>query len=198
MVFIKVLFITFFAFAGFASTDHLMTRWVITRGCSLRVDGSTNVNKFSCVISDINSPDTLTFIRRTDSESVNLSGSLKLDVRNFNCHNPVMTGDLRKTLKTKEFPNMLIRFISLSGYPLSSTKAYPLNGIVSIELAGITKKYKVAYTISPASKNTLMLTGVREINFSDFSIVPPRKIGGMIQTSDKLLAEFNLVLRLLN
>ncbi len=93
---------------------------------------------------------------------------------------------------------MLIRFISLSGYPLSSTKAYPLNGIVSIELAGITKKYKVAYTISPASKNTLMLTGVREINFSDFSIVPPRKIGGMIQTSDKLLAEFNLVLRLLN
>ncbi len=42
-----------------------------------------------------------------------------------------------------------------------------------------------------------MLKGVREIKFSDFKIVPPRKVGGMIQTSDILNAEFNLALQLL-
>ncbi len=187
----------YFAFWSF-SPDQLTSRWIVTKQCSLRVDGSTNVNNFSCIISNINSPDTLSFQRRTDSESVGMSGSLKLDVRTFNCHNPVMTADLRKTLKTQEFPHMLIKFISLSRFPVNSTKAYPLSGSVNIELAGITRRYKVAYTVSPAPKNQLILTGVREINFSDFNIVPPRKLGGMIQTNNKLLAEFNLTMQLLD
>lgn len=109
----------------------------------------------------------------------------------------MMTGDLRKTLKAKEFPHMTIRLISLSRFPENRLKAYPIDGIVSIELAGVTKNFNVAYLVLPSAKNNLVLKGVREIKFSDFNIVPPSKIGGMIQTSDKLIAEFNIALQLL-
>jgi hypothetical protein len=122
---------------------------------------------------------------------------MRLNVHDFDCHTPMMTGELRKILKAKHFPHMTIRFISLSRYPDNRLKAYPINGLVSIELAGFTKNFNVAYLVSPAGKNTLVLKGIKEIKFSDFNIVPPRKIGGMIQTSDKLIAEFNLALQLI-
>lgn len=173
------------------------TKWVFTKACSLKVEGSTNVNKFSCIISNSFHPDTLTLRRTGSSELTSINGCMTLNVQDFNCHNPIMTGDLRKTLKAKEFPHMTIRFLSLSHYPDHRLKAYPITGIVSIELAGVTKKYNVAYMVLPSGKNTLVLKGVREIKFSDFNIIPPRKIGGMIQTSDKLVAEFNLALQLL-
>lgn len=123
---------------------------------------------------------------------------MKLDVRDFNCYNPMMTGELRKILKAKQFPHMTVRFLSLSRYPDNRLKAYPINGMVSIELAGVTKNFNVAYMVLPTGKNNLVLKGVKEIKFSDFNIVPPRKVGGMIQTSDKLIAEFNLALQLIN
>ncbi len=199
MCYLKFLLIPFFILTGFDGWDNAYpTRWVITKGCSFKVDGSTNINKFSCIISNLSIPDTLTFYKRTDSETASITGSLKLDISDFNCHNPVMTGDLRKTLKAKAFPQMIIRFISLSRYPESNHKTYSVNGVVSIELAGVAKKFNMIYTISPKGPNTLSLKGVREIKFSDFNIVPPRKIGGMIQTDDKLIAEFNLSLQVLN
>lgn len=122
---------------------------------------------------------------------------MNLDVRGFDCHNSMMTKDLRKTLKAKEFPRMVIRFISLSQYPENRSKPYPISGIVNIELAGVSKKFDVAYMVLPSGKNMMVLKGVRELKFSDFNIVPPRKIGGMIKTNDKLVAEFNLTLQLL-
>ena len=173
------------------------TRWVITKACSLKVEGSTNVNKFSCIITSNFRPDTLT-MHRLSSEITNINGRMNLNIQDFDCHNPLMTGDLRKTLKAKEFPKMVIRFISLGRYPDGGLKAYPINGIVSIEIRGVSKKYNVAYMVYHSGKNKLVLRGVREIKFSDFGIVPPSKIGGMVKTNDKLLAEFNLALQLLN
>ncbi|MEJ7694516.1 YceI family protein [Daejeonella sp.] len=197
MCYLKLLLFPFLLLLGFNMTDSKLypSRWLITKGCTLKVEGSTTVNKFSCVISSNFSPDTLTFSRGGEGESVRMTGSMKLDIREFNCHNSVMTADLRKTLKSKEYPRMKIRFISLNRYPESSTRPYPVNGLVSIELAGVTRNFTVAYMVMPAGKNALFLKGMREINFSDFNIIPPRKIGGMIQTSDKLVAEFNLVLQ---
>ncbi|MGB4399801.1 MAG: YceI family protein [Daejeonella sp.] len=174
------------------------TRWVITKACTLKVEGSTNVNKFSCVITGNFRPDTLTMNRFKGSEITNINGRMNLYIQDFDCHNPLMTGDLRKTLKAKEFPKMIIRFISLGRYPDGELKAYPINGIVSIEIAGVSKKYNVAYMVYHSGKNKMALRGVREIKFSDFGIVPPSKIGGMVKTNDKLFAEFNLALQLLN
>src|SRR5687768_1368454 len=80
-----------------------VTRWVIIKGCSLKVDGSTNVNNFSCSIANYSKPDTIV-VTRSGNQAVALSGKIKLDVQNFDCHNAMMTADLRKTLKAKAHP----------------------------------------------------------------------------------------------
>lgn len=175
-----------------------LSKWVISKGGSLKVGGSTNVNKFSCVIVNYDRPDTLTFYRgSTIAEAIKIQGMLKLDVQQFNCFNPVMTSDLRKTLKAKEFPMLVIRFINISRYP-SGNHEDKVKGEVTIELAGVARRFEVDYKYAPLSANTATLIGTRKINFTDFKLVPPRKIGGMIQTKDELMVEFNLKLKILN
>lgn len=174
-----------------------LSKWVINNECSLKVGGSTNVNKFNCAITNYRRPDTLTFYKGNGSEPVKISGFLALDVDKFDCQNPVMTSDLRKTLKAKAFPKLIIRFINLSKYP-DYNDGDQVKGLVTIELAGVTKRFDVDYRVIPAKNNSLTLIGTRQVKFSDFNIVPPRKIGGMIQTNNELNVEFNLKVKVLN
>jgi len=200
MIRFKPLLIVFIVvLSGFNLSDSrpYLTKWVISKGGSLKVGGSTNVNKFSCVIANYSRPDTLTFYKGAPAEAIKINGEMKLDVQNFDCHNPVMTSDLRKTLKSKEFPKLTIRFLNLSRYP-KNNKEEAVTGGVTIELAGVTKRFDVDYRFIPEGPHSAILIGTRQVNFSDFNIVPPRKIGGMIKTNNELNVEFNLKVRVLN
>ena len=168
-------------------------RWICVTGGSLRVNGSTNVNKFNCDITDYSNPDTLIVYKTV--AGTQLEGTVSLDIGHFNCHNSIMTNDLRKTLKAKEFPLLKIRFLSLSKFPGLKPLQEDVKGLVEIQLAGVTKRFEVAYKISMGSDKIIHLLGTREVNFTDFSIVPPRKMGGMIKTDNQLAIEFKLDFR---
>ncbi|MDF3078970.1 MAG: hypothetical protein K0S09_2859 [Sphingobacteriaceae bacterium] len=169
-------------------------RWVISHGGSLKVVGSTNVNNFSCSIMNYSRPDTLSVYRT--SNNVRMTGNVQLDVEDFDCHNLVMTADLRKTLKAKQHPRLGIKFLNLNKFPGANQQN--VKGMVIIELAGVARQFEVNYTIVPGERQTITLTGSRDIKFSDFNIVPPRKLGGMIQTNDELKVEFKLRLKALD
>ncbi|WP_026898173.1 YceI family protein [Daejeonella oryzae] len=202
MIYLKpVLILLLILFSGFSLENKkpaYLTKWVVTKGCSLKVGGSTNINKFNCIIANYSKPDTLTFYSNNTSESLKITGSLKLDVQNFNCFNPVMTGDLRKTLKSKEFPKLTIRLLSLSRYPEFNNKLNTIKGVVTIELAGTTKRFEVDYRFVSDGIKSINLIARRQVKFSDFDIVPPRRIGGMIQTNNELDVEFNLNMKVID
>lgn len=166
-------------------------------GGSLKVDGSTNVNQFTCAITNYSKPDTI-HVSRNTNPSVKLNGAIRLDVKNFDCHNKPMTDELRKILKAKEHPQLMIKFVSLNQYPESKTKNKIINGIVFIELAGVTKKFEVHYKVISADHSNIHLVGSREVLFTDFNITPPKKLGGMIRTNDKLQVEFNVKMKVID
>lgn len=184
----------FLAFAFQDRNTTSVTRWVISSGCSLKVNGSTNVNKFSCVIENYNRPDTIT-TTHGENQPVKLTGNIQLDVQKFDCHNAIMTADLRKTLKHKEHPKLMIFFVNMNQYP--EPGKWGLKGSVLIVLAGVSKHFDVDYKLVAAEKGTLILEGSRRVNFSDFNLVPPRKLGGMIRTNNELDVVFNLKMKVL-
>src|ERR1700712_2428451 len=101
----------FILLASFISPRHAVPigvtkRWVISENSSLCVNGSTNINKFACDIPTYDQTDTLTVIKGKGGKEVVLSGTIGLKVQSFDCHNSIMTRDLRKTLKEKEFPRL--------------------------------------------------------------------------------------------
>lgn len=171
-------------------------KWAILKDCTVKVNGSSNVNKFSCSIPDYPDPDTLTCYKKgTNDMPVVLSGRMSLPVINFDCQNSMMTSDLRRTLKAKEFPKLVISFLSLGKYPELKADQEDIVGTVNIELAGVSKKISIYYKISMDDQKIVHLTGSQTIHFSDFNIVPPRKLGGMIRTNDKLDVTFHINFR---
>ncbi|KAA5538951.1 YceI family protein [Adhaeribacter rhizoryzae] len=174
-------------------------KWVITNGSSLQVNGSTNINKFNCVIANYSRPDTLTFYHEDEAETIKFTGLMVLDVQNFDCHNPMMTKNLRKTLKTKIHPKLFIKFISLNRYPDENDHGREaIHGAVSIQLAGVTRFFNIHYNIISAGTNSLTMVGNRRLKFSAFNLSPPKKIGNMIQAKDELDIIFHLNVKVLD
>jgi len=186
---IIILFSIAFMVAFVSATDNKvpgLVKWIILKDCTVRVNGSTNINKFSCGIPDYLRSDTLTCYRPGNDVAVTLAGRLALPVISFDCNNNMMTNDLRKTLKAKEFPSLNIYFISLEKYPELNNAQEAITGIVNIELAGVSKKIEVNYRFSMDEQKIIHLVGTQTIRFSDFSLIPPRKLGGMIRADDRL------------
>lgn len=165
-------------------------KWGVLKGGMLRVNGTTNVNKFSCVVKDYSSPDTLVFY-----QNKTMSGAVRLPVPGFDCMSAPLTEGLRKALNAKEFPFLTISFLSLDKYPALQSTEEMISGIVSIELAGKTKKVAVHYRIFMDHQQVIHLTGKQSITFSAFGLTPPRKLGGMIRTDDQLDVEFYISLK---
>ena len=166
--------------------------WLVTENSNLRVNGSTNINTFSCQIPAYNNTDTLIIVRNKGTNVIILKGCISLSVQSFDCKNPIMTHDLRKTLKAEQYPLLHIYFLSLDKLPELSNHPESITGLVDIEIAGVKKRFEVKYLISEDAPKSIHLLGSRDVNFSDFHLIPPRKLGGMIKTNDKLSVDFHL------
>ncbi len=170
-------------------------KWLISENSSLSVNGSTNINTFACEIPTYDQTDTI--ILTKGNRDITLSGKIGLSIQSFDCHNTIMTHDLRSTLKEKQFPRLYITFLSLSELPELTAKAKPITGLVNIDLAGTSKQFLVNYLVSVDGQKVIHLLGVRDVNFSDFNLIPPRKLGGMIRTKDQLSVSFHLKMKAL-
>ncbi|WP_192823457.1 YceI family protein [Rufibacter sp. LB8] len=168
-------------------------KWAVSGNSSLQVLGSTNVNKFTCGISSYKRFDTLEITETKNA--VALTGSLNLSLENFDCRNPVMTRDLRKTLKSDQYPDLCITFLNLSKMPTLRQKPEAITGWVDIELAGTRKRVEVNYQISVDAQGLVHVDGTRDITFADFNLTPPTKFNRMVQTRQKLTISFSLQLK---
>ena len=196
--YLSILSIALFCFIGWNNNEtNLKTKWVVMKGGTLRVNGSTNINTFSCLVANDSPNDTISCFLNKDA-TITMTGKIDLWIFGFDCHNPMMTADLRKTLKAKEYPAMRISFVSLKKYPDLKPTQELIKGFVNIELAGVVRKYEVSYKFFLDEQKTIHLIGDRSVNFSDFNLTPPKKLGGIIKANDNLDVEFGLSLKAIN
>ena len=174
------------------STPRATYRWAIGKGSTLRIAGSSNVNKFTCAIPGYNAPDTL--VCTDNSGSVRMKGSLEIDVLSFDCGNKMITKDLRKTLKHETYPRLYVRFVTLETMPALATGQQQTKGWVEVELAGVRKTFQLSYTMDKAANGSLILNGSRIFCFSDFRLAPPKKLAGIIKIRDEFAVDFALQL----
>ncbi len=94
-------------------------------------------------------------------------------------------------LKVDQYPDLQIHFVSLDEFHKEGIVA----GVVVIELAGVKRKMDVSYRCKAIGGNQLKLEGEKLMKFSDFQLVPPRKIGGLIRINEEINVHFNLFFR---
>ena len=177
------------------------TSWIVQKSSSLSINGRTNINHFSCAIAQYAEPDTITFQNEgchVKPGGIPLNGVLHVNIVDFDCRNRTMTGEFKKTLQYKQYPQLKIIFLNLERMPNFTSQPETLKGQVFIELAGVSKQFEMDYTSNREDPETVDLTGSRQLCFSDFGLQPPKKMGGMVRVNETLDVKFILCLRRIN
>jgi len=170
-------------------------KWVIDNTSSLRIEGKTNVSAFKCDIGEYLNHDTILFYKNHgDHEPVIARGGLTININRFNCHENHITADLKKALKADDNAYMKINLLTL-GYIQQNTPNQTVKGQVEILLAGVTKKIEIDYTVLNHQGGFLHLIGNATVLFSDFKLIPPRKLAGLIKVEQEIKVQFKLMLR---
>jgi hypothetical protein len=141
------------------------------------VRGTTSIGGFECNY-DMNTKDTLHFNRTQNSNKISHS----IPIKKFGCGNFILNHDFRKTLKEKEFPQIEIE---LSNFKKHNNQ-YSCDLI--LELVGKQRIYKNL----PLKINQNRLHGTVILNFNDFELTPPKKMGGAIKVGEEIELFINL------
>ena len=168
--------------------------WIVDAESRLSIQGSTNVNNFTCKIEYCTGTDTLQYVETSAATELSFTRSrMTIPVRSFDCGARQISKDFWKTLKSETYPELDINFRSLQ-HMLFKNNSYT-NGVVDIKLAGVTSRYNIRYRVSVRGDNTILLHGLHKVQFSDFNLEAPRKMKGLIKVKEVLNVEFNLILR---
>jgi hypothetical protein len=171
-----------------------VVKWIVGKSSSIRVEGKSNINNFTCNINQYIEKDTIV-CTNNPSEPVKLTGELQIAILYFDCHSNMITRDLRKTLKAAKYPKMMIRFLSLESMPTTENKTQLIKGALEVELAGVVKLFELIYSFSGGESHFIQLNGNRSFCFSDFNLSPPRKIAGLVKIDDEFFVNFQLDLQ---
>lgn len=142
----------------------------------IEITGWTNVNSFKC--SNLKTGGTVSIYSFTGNQLPSLV--FKLD--DFDCQNKMMTAELRKMLQSDRYPDLHIRFLEFK-----QSSGGRFDGLVEVKMMTISRKYAVQFIVQDKS-----LVGNKKLKFSDFKIVPPKKMGGMVYVKDELDLLFSI------
>lgn len=170
-------------------------KWIVEPQSTLSIAGKSNVNTFTCGITEFLQTDTLVYM---NNEAVQkpalLKGTVIIAINRFDCGHRFMTNDLRKTLKADENPTLKIRFLTMDKLA-AHVNNQQVKGWVEIELAGVVKQYEINYVLQNTNPAHLQLTGMKNILFSDFNLKPPTRLAGMIKVAQEIEVKFQLILK---
>jgi hypothetical protein len=113
-------FLSTFAFMSASVPDQdsqVIYRLVIHPNSSITIAGSTNVNKYKCVIPKYAGRDTLFLTAERGKGAYFKKGLVKLEASRFDCEKNVITKDFAETIQANKHPYITINFISFERVP---------------------------------------------------------------------------------
>ncbi len=146
------------------------------QGDLLQINGSTNVNTFKCLNNEF-------YYEEEEHNFVNKHlPEIVLKTREFDCGNGMMTKDFQKTLNAQNYPNLHIKFLNFSKKENNKYSA-----VVEVKIINKTVKYTIDFQILNGR-----LLGRQRVKFSEFGLIPPKRMGGMVVVKDELDLIFNM------
>lgn len=161
----------------------------------LSINGKSNVNDFRCQSEHELQQDPMDFSYHLHGDTVNVDGvALSLEVSKFDCGKKAINRDFRSTLKYKEHPfiNIILNELVLE----NQEDIIPTTAKVTIIIAGVERQYEVPLNAFESRENSVLVGGSKVLRMTDFGLTPPAPMFGLIQVSDELEVQFDLVIQL--
>lgn len=144
----------------------------------VHLTGKTNINTFKCLNTKIKKSEPISIASVCSTAKPVVS----IPVASFDCGSKIINKEFQKTLQSTKYPFITIKFISVEQIAKNR-----FAGWLEVKMMNNSKRYSVDFT-----QNGNQLAGKKDVYFSDFNIVPPKSMGGMLVTHDRLDLFFNL------
>ncbi len=175
------------------SEESNTTLWKVSQESVVKINGSTNVNKFQCISLRYAGEDQLISVFYPEKNVTEWSGEVVIPSQNFDCYNKTMTKDFSETVLADEHPEIKVRFIQLKKYS-SNKEEEQFHGKVEITLAGVTKRFPISCFLRNRIGGGTHLRGQQTLLFSEFGLEPPIKFLGTVKVKNSITVNFGLVL----
>lgn len=191
-----MIYLFLFVFLFHSEALHEKEKWLVEESSTLIIEGSSNVNEFTCQVEGRMREDTLTIDYDESSGTIDfIKNEVLINTRAFDCQNSMITADLKKTLNADRYPFITLKFLSLEKPAFRNFSSQKVKGTISLNIAGKTRKYIILYQMTPRTDGTLLLKGDQLININDFNLSTPGKLMGLIKVNEEIEVNFTMKLR---
>ena len=171
-------------------------RYYIEQGSRLYLNGSSNVNEFTCDCEDQLGGQVLD-VERNGGYARFRNVELQLNARNFNCHNRKIDHDMQLALKASQYPHIKITLVDTWQNPkcLEGTckEWFDVKANIKLTITNVTKLQTIPAQAKMLGPNRFQLRGENALQMSDFGISPPEAMFGMIKVNDRISFHFDLL-----
>ena len=181
--------------------EYTKLDYLIKETSVLEVHGKTNINSFCCTSMESFENKTLNYFLDVEMGSVKMEGAkLKLTTNLLDCGKKVITKDMRKTLQSDKYPNIVLELKEIQ-----NTKCHDLNScdewvdlwaIVDITLTCETNRYSFPVFAKKLDEHIFRVSGDTSLQLCDFDIEAPTALLGLIKVKDGLNISFDLLIEL--
>jgi hypothetical protein len=195
------------------------TTFTTSSGSTLRLDGTTTLHRWRCantqVVGVIRVPLDIealnAFFDRVQKETVSSVGladafgaqtppattaEIRATITAIGCGSRAMENDLQSAMKASKYPVIVYTFERLRGISLPTGKDCPGTVVLHTEgllgLAGEERNVTVDVRVSRAAHGGFKLQADCRFKMSEFGIVPPKTLYGLVKAGDSVDARFAL------
>ncbi len=196
MGFFHFAFVSLILWAGVAHFAE--TTYYIDASSKLTLDGSSNVNKFTCACNDQFPENTLRFDLSDGGKSARFfNAHLNLRTKSLDCGNAQMNKDMYKTLRADQHPNIRIELTRTQLQEASSLSTHewtPLKATSSLTISGVSKPVVFEVKAKRLSKDRIRLVASKDVLMTDFNIEPPTAMLGLIKVNNTIRLNLDLII----
>lgn len=178
---------------------HPPIRYSISEVSSVYLEGSTNVNRFSCNSIQAFSPATVDIQPNGNDHLLHFqNASIELVVQRMDCGNKGMNRDMQKALQSDQYPTIQIELQEVEMDTASrGIKASQWTSILAhtrITIAGNSRPIAINLYGIALKPNQYQFKGSKSLRMTDFGIDPPNALLGLVQVDDIISIHFDLLI----
>jgi hypothetical protein len=168
----------------------------VMHGSTLRIDGTSSVNSFTCVAENVDGQGrlgTTTPARLASLEERQPQAKLTVPVQTLDCGKERMNEDLYEAMEASEHPMIRYQLDEAKILERIGNNEYRLRTRGRLSLAGEERSIEMTVIGTRIGEGRYAVKGSKEMLMSDFGIDPPTALLGLIKAHDEIEVHFDLV-----
>jgi hypothetical protein len=161
------------------------------------LSGSSNINTFECFSnSNISKGNLWVSVDETNNTISFTNALMSIGIRSFDCKNPILNKDLYKALGVDKNPNITLELLDAKQIFVRNINSSQFGRImvsVAISLNNRCKTIDIPVDWQKQNPTSYRVTGSHEICMSDFGVIAPSPVFGLVKVNDVVSISFSML-----